>query len=446
MLATRSRVPAWLPALFLLALLLLILDVTGSASAAPKRPRAHPALPPPLGGVNIIGLDRGSTPADADRAISLAHSMHARVVRTELPWEDFEPSGPGQINPVALAFTDRLISDAAADGIRVIATVDTSPCWATAAPPSLLASCSPTQPSAANGWPPSEPESYARFVAYLAARYGTKLAAIEIWNEPDQVNEQYFGGANKAQRYAAVLRAAYPAIKAANPKVAVLGGSFVGTNGVFLRALYAAGIKGYYDGLAVHFYTLTLAALRSIHQLQLENGDHTPLWLSEFGWSSCYPASNIEQEQDCVTPATQALNLTNTFRSLSSARYVAAAVVYKLQDDVGEEFGALTASGKRKPSFKALSSAFVSPFGPISRVTLKLKRSGGQVVASGSGPVGDFIELEASTARVRFKSQFTLNRFNQYSLTLPSVLGSSGVLVRVYEPWGGPSRGAQKRI
>ena len=99
-----------------------------------------------------------------------------------------------------------------------------------------------------------------------------------------------------------MLRAAYPAIKAANPSVLVLAGSLVGSNGNFLRALYAAGIKGYYDGLSVHFYNLTLGSLRSIHEAQLANGDTKPLWLDEFGWSSCWPARKIEQEQACVTP------------------------------------------------------------------------------------------------------------------------------------------------
>ncbi len=131
------------------------------------------------------------------------------------------------------------------------------------------------------------PPTIAAFVAYLAQRYGTRLAAIEVWNEPDQANQVYFAGPEKPQRYAAVLRAAYPAIKQANPNVPVLAGSLVGANGVFLRAMYAAGIKGYYDGLAVHFYTLTLASLRSIHEVQVANGDTKPLWLDEFGWSSC---------------------------------------------------------------------------------------------------------------------------------------------------------------
>ena len=93
---------------------------------------------------------------------------------------------------------------------------------------------------------------------------------------------------------------------------------------MFLRALYAAGIKGYYDGLAVHFYTLTLASLRSIHEVQLANGDTKPLWLDEFGWSSCWPRYRIQQEQACVTPQIQARNITNMFRALARTPYVAA--------------------------------------------------------------------------------------------------------------------------
>src|SRR4029077_9963109 len=129
--------------------------------------------------------------------------------------------------------------------------------------------------------------------------------------EPDQANEAYFAGPHKAARYAAVLRAAYPAIKQVSPGLTVVAGSLVGSNGVFLRALYAAGIKGFYDGLSVHFYNLTLASLRSIHEVQLANGDATPLWLDEFGWSSCWPQRRSEQEQACVTAATQALNIAN---------------------------------------------------------------------------------------------------------------------------------------
>ncbi len=401
----------------------------------------------PLGGVNIAGLSSSSLPADADQEIAEARSLHAKVVRVEVPWSVIEPRGASLIDPPALAFTDRLVEDAAGAGIRVIMMVDSSPCWASSAPASLLRTCSPQRLTQANAWPPSSPAEYAAFVGYLARRYGKRLAAIEIWNEPDQASQAHFAGPDKPQRYAAILRAAYPAIKRANPQVSVLAGSLVGSNGLFLRALYAAGIKGYYDGLSVHFYTLTLAALRAIHEVQLANGDSKPLWLDEFGWSSCWPRQRSQQEQACVTAQTQATNLTDVIRSLAYTPYIAAEVVYKLQGSATEEFGVLSTSGARKPAFAALARVFASPLGSVSRVALNLRRRGGQVVASGSGPVGDFMELEAFQGNVlRYKALFTLDRFNRYSIVLPRALGSQGLSVRVYQYWRGPGSDTQRSI
>jgi hypothetical protein len=430
-----------------LTLGLCVLAWLAPAGDAKLTPSAHySSATPPLGGVNIVGV--GSEPLrEADLAIARARTLHAMVVRTLVPWSALEPTGPNQIEPRALAFADRLMSDAAAAGIRVIMAVDSTPCWASSAPASLLRTCVPGGSSKANAWPPTNPASYAAFVAYLAQRYGTQLAAIEVWNEPDQANQLYFAGPEKPQRYAAILRAAYPAIKQADPNVPVLAGSLVGANGVFLRALYAAGIKGYYDGLAVHFYTLTLASLRSIHEVQLANGDTKPLWLDEFGWSSCWPRYRIQQEQACVTPKVQAANIANVFRSLARTPYVAAEVLYQLQGSVSENFGALNANGTRKPAFAALSEVLASPFGPVSPVTLSLRRRGGRVLASGAGPVGDYMELEAfHGSLLRYRALFTLNRFDRYSIALPSALGTGGLRVRVYQYWAGLGRSAQRSI
>jgi hypothetical protein len=423
-----------------------MLTLLAPASDAKRAPAAHASSAPPLGGVNIVGV--GPYPLrEADLAIARARALHAKVVRTEVPWSALEPSGPGQIEPRALAFADRLVSDAAASGIRVIMMVESTPCWASSAPASLLGKCRPGNPNKASAWAPSNPSTYATFVAYLAQRYGTSLAAIEIWNEPDQINEAYFAGPNKAVRYAALLRAAYPAIKQANPNVPVIAGSLVGSNGVFLRALYAAGIKGYYDGLAVHFYTLTLAALRAFREVQLANGDTAPLWLDEFGWSSCWPRYRTQQEQACVTPQVQATNITNIFRSLARTPYVAADLLYKLQDSRNEDFGVLNEHGARKPTYAALSRVLASPFGAPSPVTLSLRRQGNHVVAGGSGPIGDYMQLEAFQGNtLRYRATFTLNRFNRYSIALPSVLGTSGLRVRVYQEWMGPGRAAQASI
>jgi hypothetical protein len=427
-----------------LGLCMLAWLAPADSAAAPSN--AHLSSTPPLDGVNILGVGRASL-READEAIAQAKELHAQVVRTEVPWSVLESGGPGQVDPQSLAFMDRLVADASADGIHVVMLVDSTPCWASSAPAPLLKACVPGRSSKANAWPPTSPATYAAFVSFLARRYGTSLAAIEVWNEPDQANENYFAGPEKPQRYAAILRAAYPAIKQANPNVPVLAGSLVGANGVFLKALYAAGIEGYYDGLSVHYYTLTLASLRSIHEVQVANGDTKPLWLNEFGWSSCWPRRRIQQEQACVTTQLQATNLTNTFRALAHTPYVAAAIVYKLQDSPLEEFGALNTRGARKPAFTALSKVFTSPFGPVSPVTLSLTRQGGRVLASGSGPVGDYMELEAFRgSALRYRALFVLNRFNRYSLRLPSALGTSGLRVRVYQYWAGLSRAAQRTI
>jgi Cellulase (glycosyl hydrolase family 5) len=429
---------------------MLALTLVALLSLAPAgdatRGKGSPQPPALLDGVNISSVHPGAPAGQADHEIAVAKALGAKVVRTNVPWSALEPLGPGQLDASALAFTDRLVDDAAAAGIRVIMTLDSTPCWASSEPGVALAGCNGPEAADASSWPPSNPADFAAFAALLAGRYGSRLAAIEIWNEPDQSNEAYFAGPNKAKNYAALVRAAYPAIKAANAGVPVLAGSLVGTNGAFLRLLYAAGMKGYYDGLAVHYYTLTLGALRSIHEVQLANGDRAPLWLDEFGWSSCWP-QRIQQEQGCVTRQVQAANLTNTLRALARARYVAAAVIYKLQDSPSEEFGLLSNGGAHKPSYSAFAHALSSPLGNVSRVALNLRRAGKRVVASGSGPVGDFMSLEVLQGTLpRYRTLFTLDRFNRFSIKLPAALGTQGLRVRVYQYWSGPGRATQKQI
>jgi Cellulase (glycosyl hydrolase family 5) len=405
-----------------------------------------PVTGPPLGGVNATGISFGTPTARVNQEIEWARSLDAHVIRVEIPWSTLEPA-QGQIDPQALAFTDNLVDRAAAAGIKVVALAMWTPCWASSAPASLLSKCRASTSSKAQAWTPVNPAAYGSFVAFLAARYGSKLAAIEVWNEPDQANEDYLAGPEKAKHYAEILRAAYPAIKQADPTMTVLGGSLVGSNGAFLRALYAAGIKGYYDGLSVHFYNLALASLRYLHEVQLANGDTKPLWLNEFGWSSCWPRQRIQQEQACVTKQVQATNLKNVFRSLARTPWVAAEIVYSLQGTRREDFGVITETGAHKPSFGALRSVFRSPFGKPSPVAIHLSRRDGRVWASGSGPVGDYLQLEAFKGkRPVYRAQFTLDRFNRYAIALPGVLGTQGLRVSVFQYWSGTARAASASI
>src|SRR5579862_7383584 len=134
----------------------------GVASVAPAQ-AASASTSSLVGGVNVVGINSGATVAEADRNIAEAQELHAKIVRVEAPWSQFEPQGQGQINPHTQAFADRLIDDAAAAGIKVILIAERTPCWASAAPSREIAKCRPLQESAANAWPPRDPSTYAAF-------------------------------------------------------------------------------------------------------------------------------------------------------------------------------------------------------------------------------------------------------------------------------------------
>jgi hypothetical protein len=121
--------------------------------------------------------------------------------------------------------------------------------------------------------------------------------------------------------------------------------------------------------------------------------------------------------------------------------------MYELQGSRREDFGVLSETGAHKLSFAALRSVFVSPFGKPSPVTVRLSRRNGRIVASGSGPVGDYMQLEAfSGKRAVYRSLFTLNRFNSYSIALPAVLGTRKLSVHVFQYWQGVARAASASI
>ena len=123
-------------------------------------------------------------------------------------------------------------------------------------------------PGWANGnkgpwYPPTNPADYASAIGFLANRYRNRPnMAYEIWNEPNLVEKdangndfsKYWRPVRSASGYTAMLRAAYSSIKANDPDASVLGGSIVFYDGAFVDGMYAAGARGYFDGLAIHPY------------------------------------------------------------------------------------------------------------------------------------------------------------------------------------------------
>lgn len=149
---------------------------------------------------------------------------------------------------------------------------------------------------------PFDPADYASFVSALATRYKGQINAYEVWNEP---NSTHFYDPNDPTSYTEALKAAYTAIKAADPDATVIAGVLaywptsndVFANPVtFIEQMYAAGAAGYFDALSYHPYQYSVTysqntdsnspanQIAAIRALMDSNGDTAKkIWITEYG-------------------------------------------------------------------------------------------------------------------------------------------------------------------
>ena len=395
----------------------------------------------PLYGVQGIMALPTVSQADVDAALDEAKKVNAKVIRVEVLWSALEPTAAGQRDPAVLAAIDRVVNGAAARGMKTLLIVDSTPCWASISPEKGDCSGEQRNRSAVTRYQPSGTQGFVDVSTFLVSRYAKDLAAFEIWNEPDQANQLYWAGPNKIVNYVKLARAAYPALKQVAPQVPVLAGSFVGGNGKWLRALYAAGLKGSYDALSVHFYDVTMSSLTTTRAVQKANGDRKPLWLAEFGFTSCYqkhgPAFRIDHA--CNTRAGQAQNLVDTLRLISKVSWVKAALIYTMYDQsTAYQFGLLTQDGKRKPAYTRVKSIFSGGTPKVAKPTMRLTAKRGRVTISGTASQVEFFTLRVyRQGQLRFRATLRTDRFGRYTLKLPAALGTTSLRARLAGTWTG---------
>lgn len=287
-------------------------------------------------------------------------ALHVRWVRVFATWSDLEPS-PGYYAPNWLAAYEKLFRELPR-GTKVLVDVVGTPQWETG--------------SGDEHTPPANPGDYAAFLGGLAQRWGGRVAAYELWNEED--SPSWWTGAPDPAAYAALLRASYPVIKAAEPHATVLVGGLTGNDYHFLEGLYQNGAKGYFDAVAVHTDTAcnivspysflretderlmpdSFLAYREVHQVMLANGDPKPIWMTELSWrttsAECEEGYWAGRKAQGVTDQQQATYLRQAYHCLALAPYVKVALWFPLQDSGPITSGLLRENGAAKPAFAAM--------------------------------------------------------------------------------------------
>jgi hypothetical protein len=108
--------------------------------------------------------------------------------------------------------------------------------------------------------PPANLADFGDFCGEMAERYRGRIAAYQVWNEPNLSREWGNKPPNPAE-YTELLKVCYQAIKAADPDAIVISAGLAptgnnDTNAMpdtdFLQGMYEAGAAPYFDVLGVH--------------------------------------------------------------------------------------------------------------------------------------------------------------------------------------------------
>jgi hypothetical protein len=225
-----------------------------------------------------------------------------------------------------------------------------------------------------------DPQAYASFAAAAVRRYSPQgVHVYEIGNEDNLGSNwnQSNGDANP-QEYAALLRAAYSAIKAADPNAWVLlGGISPAPDNEpisyspqsWLTDIYADGGKGSFDAVNVHPYDWPAAPMDGstsswnyfynipnwIYSVMQQNGDgNMKIWGTEFG----YPTAPNPSYSNAVSDALQATYIGVAYLQWSQWSFAGPLFVYNWEDGNDgswDTYGLVDSNGNAKPALSVFA-------------------------------------------------------------------------------------------
>ncbi|MBI1800526.1 MAG: hypothetical protein HYR71_02715, partial [Chloroflexi bacterium] len=201
-------------------------------------------------GTNIDGGRLGPAAREAFfRQAQWGQPNSLRWLRVPIRWADVQKSPPKEGSATASdddwSGLDTFLAEAESRGFKVWAVLGDSPVWAR----------DPQQPASA---PPKDGRAFGAFARVVATRYRSKIAAYQIWDEPN-LAWGWGGQSPDPAAYAGLLREAAINIRAADPRAIIVSAALSPTteNGPlnlnepeYLRRLYRAGARDFLDAVA----------------------------------------------------------------------------------------------------------------------------------------------------------------------------------------------------
>ena len=366
---------------FLLLPLLVLLVLPPAASAEPP-----PTNAPETPGQGRFGI------VEAYEAPDLAQSAGARWERLNFWWNQVQPNGPQEWR-IENVVPDKHVDGELRRGMTLVGLLGNPPQWATrngSVPLNLSTE-------------PADPQNYwARFVRDVVKRYAGRIDYWMIWNEPDiDAGSAHSTWAGSEEEYYQLLKSAYRAAKAANPKAQIIfGGTTYWSDAINGRKLFVERVleravldptskanNFYFDIVDAHIYSKSwdMYDIPMDYKDVLDRyGTRKPIWISEVNvvpWND--PAAPMPPGGYRATLEEQASFIIQGF-ALAMVAGVERVSVYKLVDGQligGEAYGLVRNNGSTRPAYAAFQTAarYFSGFtqaryndaGGVDRVTME---------------------------------------------------------------------------
>ena len=183
--------------------------------------------------------------AAADLDLHLTRLMSFSHVKQTFAWRDLEPA-KGEWH---WALADHILDDIEATGLQLIARLGQPPAWAQsrATAPTVIA-------------PPRDLSEWAHFCGAVAYRYRGRIAAYQIWNEPN-LSREWGGLKPDAAAYVELLSACSGAIREADPEAILISAGLAPTGNmddnairddIFLDQMYRHDFQRHIDVVGAH--------------------------------------------------------------------------------------------------------------------------------------------------------------------------------------------------
>jgi hypothetical protein len=269
-------------------------------------------------------------PEIAQRDLGLVQDLGFGWVKQSFAWRDIETIEKGNYDWYRPDLIVEMVQEA---GLKLLVRIDRQPFW----------SQETDWPPLENA-PPADLQDFADFCGALAGRYQGRIAAYQVWNEPNLSREWGEQPPDPAE-YTALLKVCYEAIKAADPQAIVISAGLAPTgtglplampDDEFLQGMYDAGAANYFDALGLNApgykappetppeegatnpdygggRWFVFRHVEDMRQLMVDNGDaERQIVILELGWTT--DTINLEYAWHAVSEADQAQYLVGAYR------------------------------------------------------------------------------------------------------------------------------------